>query len=212
MAPCVLQKRGYLASVDWWSLGIVLYEMLFGQVKSKRNSLSKDLYSLIISLSLFFDVLASFSCEIKWCIETSDSERTYTIPYQYAGFNRSYSSCQRAIDKGYVETTWCGWRRLQETQGSTMVQVNQMGSFGKEASGSTIYSGCKSNTQGTNTKIHGTDFYFILFIYFHDLGQARQLWPYTWTGGNSIGKRKRTRKGICLQSSQRQCKLKNFFL
>lgn len=31
IAPEVLQKRGYLTSVDWWSLGIVIYELLFGR-------------------------------------------------------------------------------------------------------------------------------------------------------------------------------------
>lgn len=33
IAPEVLLKRGYLASVDWWSLGVVCYELLFGRVK-----------------------------------------------------------------------------------------------------------------------------------------------------------------------------------
>lgn len=33
IAPEILMKRGYLASVDWWSMGIVLYELLFGKVK-----------------------------------------------------------------------------------------------------------------------------------------------------------------------------------
>jgi serine/threonine kinase 32 len=33
MAPEVLQKKGYFASVDWWSLGVVLFELLFGKVK-----------------------------------------------------------------------------------------------------------------------------------------------------------------------------------
>ncbi|GAA5795312.1 kinase-like domain-containing protein [Helicostylum pulchrum] len=31
IAPEILLKRGYLASVDWWSMGIVLYELLFGK-------------------------------------------------------------------------------------------------------------------------------------------------------------------------------------
>ena len=32
MAPEILRKRGYLASVDWWSLGVVCYELLVGNV------------------------------------------------------------------------------------------------------------------------------------------------------------------------------------
>ncbi|RKP07123.1 kinase-like domain-containing protein [Thamnocephalis sphaerospora] len=31
MAPEVLRKKGYFASVDWWSLGVVMYELLFGK-------------------------------------------------------------------------------------------------------------------------------------------------------------------------------------
>lgn len=32
MAPEVLAKRGYHASVDWWSLGVVCFELMFGKV------------------------------------------------------------------------------------------------------------------------------------------------------------------------------------
>ncbi|CAO3658150.1 unnamed protein product [Rhizopus microsporus] len=31
IAPEVLLKRGYLTSVDWWSMGVVCYELLFGK-------------------------------------------------------------------------------------------------------------------------------------------------------------------------------------
>ncbi|KAI8372757.1 kinase-like domain-containing protein [Radiomyces spectabilis] len=39
IAPEILMKRGYFASVDWWSLGIVLYELLFGKrpLRAKTN-------------------------------------------------------------------------------------------------------------------------------------------------------------------------------
>ncbi|KAI8093540.1 putative camp-dependent protein kinase [Halteromyces radiatus] len=44
MAPEILKKRGYFASVDWWSLGIVCYEMLFGKrpFKAKTNDALKQ--------------------------------------------------------------------------------------------------------------------------------------------------------------------------
>lgn len=32
MAPEMLARKGYSTSVDWWSLGIVMYELLFGMV------------------------------------------------------------------------------------------------------------------------------------------------------------------------------------
>ncbi|KAG5460643.1 MAG: hypothetical protein BJ554DRAFT_7278, partial [Olpidium bornovanus] len=34
MAPEVLSKKGYFASIDWWSLGVMAYELLFGKVRS----------------------------------------------------------------------------------------------------------------------------------------------------------------------------------
>lgn len=42
MAPEILRKRGYLASVDWWSLGVVCYELLVGTVSVHATARSRD--------------------------------------------------------------------------------------------------------------------------------------------------------------------------
>ena len=49
MAPEILAKRGYTCTIDWWSLGVCAYELLFGRrpFRGKTNaeltySISKD--------------------------------------------------------------------------------------------------------------------------------------------------------------------------
>jgi serine/threonine kinase 32 len=32
MAPEILAKRGYFSSIDWWSLGVIVFEMTTGKV------------------------------------------------------------------------------------------------------------------------------------------------------------------------------------
>ncbi|KGG53040.1 kinase-like protein [Mitosporidium daphniae] len=38
MAPELLRKSGYRGSIDWWSLGIVMYELMFGRRPFKGNT------------------------------------------------------------------------------------------------------------------------------------------------------------------------------
>lgn len=49
MAPEILTKRGYTYTIDWWSLGVCAYELIFGRrpFRGKTNSdltysISKD--------------------------------------------------------------------------------------------------------------------------------------------------------------------------
>lgn len=44
MAPEMLARKGYSTSVDWWSLGILAYELLFGMV-TKTNRQRKNTYN-----------------------------------------------------------------------------------------------------------------------------------------------------------------------
>ncbi|CAO3699077.1 unnamed protein product [Rhizopus stolonifer] len=53
IAPEVLLKRGYLASVDWWSLGVVCYELLFGR-RPFRGKSNEALQQSIIHDTLEF--------------------------------------------------------------------------------------------------------------------------------------------------------------
>lgn len=53
LAPEVITRRGYREEVDWWSMGVVIYELLFGK-RPFRGRSSKEIASQIIKTSIVF--------------------------------------------------------------------------------------------------------------------------------------------------------------
>ncbi|KAI9461434.1 kinase-like domain-containing protein [Boletus coccyginus] len=61
MAPEILTKRGYTYTIDWWSLGVCSYELLFGR-RPFRGKTNSDLTHAISKDSLRFPEDAEKKC------------------------------------------------------------------------------------------------------------------------------------------------------
>ncbi|KAJ3299707.1 hypothetical protein HK104_007635 [Borealophlyctis nickersoniae] len=72
MAPEVLAKKGYFSAVDWWSLGVVAYELAFGR-RPYRAKTNEALTAAIINESLGYpqDWAEHMSVDGKDCITQS---------------------------------------------------------------------------------------------------------------------------------------------
>ncbi|KAI9502400.1 kinase-like domain-containing protein, partial [Coemansia spiralis] len=66
MAPEVVSGAGYTYSVDWWSLGVVMYECIYGKrpFRNKKNAdeLKRALLYEEIQFPIIADVQVSFDC------------------------------------------------------------------------------------------------------------------------------------------------------
>lgn len=52
LAPEVLTDPSYTRAVDWWGLGVLIFEMLIGEVSTARCNASEDLcYSMLLLIS-----------------------------------------------------------------------------------------------------------------------------------------------------------------
>lgn len=53
MAPEILMKKGYFSSIDWWSLGVIIYELYLGKRPFKAKS-NEGLQSTILNDPIVF--------------------------------------------------------------------------------------------------------------------------------------------------------------
>lgn len=61
MAPEILVKKGYSYTIDWWSLGVCMYELIFGR-RPFRGRTNGDLTHSIIKDTLRFPDDAELKC------------------------------------------------------------------------------------------------------------------------------------------------------
>jgi len=83
LAPEILQGNGYTKAVDWWALGILIFEMLSGNPPFYSQNI-QTMYSKIASGDLSFPEKASFDEKTKALIrgflERDPSKRLTEVP------------------------------------------------------------------------------------------------------------------------------------
>ncbi|KAI9487578.1 MAG: kinase-like domain-containing protein [Benjaminiella poitrasii] len=88
ISPEILNKQGYSFSVDWWSLGIVIYELLYGRRPFKAKS-NEELQKSIMSDAVEFPNEPKISAEaISFIQELLNRNISQRLGVGESGFKR----------------------------------------------------------------------------------------------------------------------------
>ena len=104
VAPEVLQKNGYGAEIDWWSLGVIFYEMLFGYAPFSSKQTNDVCFKV-----LHHEKYLNFPSKIKLSVEAQDLIRKLiTYSKDRLGKNGSDEIKQHPFFKGI------NWKKLRD--------------------------------------------------------------------------------------------------
>ncbi len=81
MAPEILAKRGYTYTVDWWSLGVCAYELIFGR-RPFRGKTNSDLTHSISKDHLRFPEDAESKCS-RAGLQALRAVSTFAVPMPF---------------------------------------------------------------------------------------------------------------------------------
>ncbi|KAJ3239926.1 hypothetical protein HDU78_002584 [Chytriomyces hyalinus] len=91
MSPEMLEKQGYTETTDWWSLGVIAYELLYGK-RPFRGETDVDVTAAIISAKLKYPSNSKASVEcilfLKGLIERDPKQRLGST--EAGGYARTY--------------------------------------------------------------------------------------------------------------------------
>ncbi|KAG0950253.1 hypothetical protein G6F57_000942 [Rhizopus arrhizus] len=88
IAPEILQKQGYTFSIDWWSLGVLLYELLYGK-RPFRGKSSEGLQRAILADPIHFPPTPNVSADaIDFIQRLLTRDITQRIGVEDSGFER----------------------------------------------------------------------------------------------------------------------------
>jgi serine/threonine kinase 32 len=99
MAPEILAKRGYTYTIDWWSLGVCAYELLFGR-RPFRGKTNSDLTLSISKDVLRFPENADQKCSLNGFQALKAVSRYYPFLRHTLSYSVKYTYIYRSL--GYL--------------------------------------------------------------------------------------------------------------